>query len=151
MNKVLLDKTILVVEDDKLSNENITYMLKEYFKDVISCYNGSEAYKKYLQYSPDIVLTDIELPNLNGLELSKKVRQHNLSLPIIIMTSYTHKDYLLKALNLQLLSFIVKPITKLNFQEMLKQLQIHFTQNSSKPFYFTNNVCYDFQKKTHNK
>jgi DNA-binding response OmpR family regulator len=147
MYKIFSNKSILIAEDDLVSNENLSYMLKKIFKEVISCFNGDEAYESYLTCKPDIIFTDIEMPSMNGLNLVKKIRQRDICTPIVIMTSFTHQDYLMQAVNLQLLSYIVKPITKTNFQTLLQTVQKHFELTTPELFYFSATSYYDYLNK----
>jgi DNA-binding response OmpR family regulator len=154
MNTILSSMSVLLVEDDELSNKNTTYMLQNYFKDVLSCYDGKEAYTLYLEYSPSVIITDIEMPKINGLDLCKKIRKKDISTPIVIITSFAHNHYLLEALELGLTSYLVKPLTSTSFDKMINKLQQHFMQTTIKPYYFSENIYYDFKKKIiqdHNK
>lgn len=69
---------------------------------------GLELYKKH---TVDIVITDIEMPKLNGLEMAEKIRNMSLSTQIIITTAYKKSEYLLQAVNLQLTQYLIKPLS----------------------------------------
>jgi len=147
MASILLNKTVLVVEDDNITNIMMTRMLKKYFKDVISSYDANNAYKNYIDYNPDLIISDIEMPKQSGLELFKKIRKHDKSIPVIIMTSYTDQKYLLEAVDLQVLFYLVKPIEKENFNKMIKKIRKNFEEDVQDKFYFNDKVYYDFKRK----
>jgi two-component system, OmpR family, response regulator VanR len=147
MSSILLNKSVLIAEDDIVSNNNLTFMLQKYFKRVISSYSGEEAYTKYLEHSPDIIFTDIEMPKMNGLQLAEKIRHSDNDVIIIVMTSFTNEHYLLKAVNMQLLSYIVKPITRTNFKNTIEKIEKKFLSTKQKNFFFTDKLYYDYAKK----
>ncbi|WP_373069698.1 response regulator transcription factor [Sulfurimonas sp.] len=137
---------MLVVEDDKITNEIVSHMLKSYFKSVISCHSAEDAYTHYLNIKPDVIITDINLPGMNGVELSRKIRKDDTSTPIAIITSHTKNNYLVDLLNMQILFYLLKPIEKVNFNEMMKKIIDTFNGNE-KDFYFEKNIYYDYKKK----
>lgn len=148
MSSYLFNKTILLAEDELISNENVSYVLKKHFRRVISCSNGNDAYTQYLKHKPDIVITDIEMPSMNGLDFIKKVREVETNdTPVFIMTSFTHQHYLLEALNLQPLSYLVKPLTRNSFKVILEKIEKHFMFEKHDLFFFTDDIYYDYNKK----
>ena len=71
--------TILVVEDEKYALDSLLKQIREYDKQesfrVLQASNGKEAYQLYIQYSPELVMTDIRMPGMDGLELLKAIRE----------------------------------------------------------------------------
>lgn len=120
--KFTSELSILFAEDHDELRINTTNILKSIFKEVESCVNGKEALEKYLQYqeqhssSYDIVLSDIEMPLMDGIELTEKIYSYNPSQSIIILSAYDDTRYLLKLINLGIEQFIQKPI---DYQELL--------------------------------
>ncbi|HEX5709779.1 MAG TPA: response regulator [Sulfuricurvum sp.] len=108
--------SILIIEDDRESNDNIAYFLQKRFTHVISAYDGEEGWTRYNEEGPDLIITDIEMPKINGLKLIQKIRKNDPNIPIIVLSAYTHQDYLFKAVTLKLDNYLIKPITyaKLN-------------------------------------
>jgi YesN/AraC family two-component response regulator len=117
------DKTILIVEDDSESNDNLAYLLKSKFAEVISAYDGIEGWKIYSERMPDIILTDIEMPKMDGLELIRRIRADNAEIPIIVLSSYSHQHYLLDAIPLKLEEYLLKPITMNKLETLLQKLE----------------------------
>lgn len=103
--------TILYVEDDDGIRQNLQEILEHYFKEVYCAKNVTQAYEYYLISKPDLLITDIKMENETGIDLIKKIRQNDKNLKIIITSAYTNLDYLLVATELNLVKYIVKPIT----------------------------------------
>jgi len=111
--KLLKNKTILYVEDDLKLQENVLEILHNFFDKVLVASDGDEAYDIYLenQNSIDILITDINMPNTDGMVLSKHIRTYQKYLPIVIISAYTDTDYLLDSIDLNILTYITKPFT----------------------------------------
>ncbi len=104
--------TLLYAEDESGIQNNIFEILDCMFKDIYLAKDGEEAYKLYLEKKPDLIITDIKMPKMNGLELVKKIRETNPKVRVIITSAHTDLDYLLDATELHLVKYIVKPITE---------------------------------------
>ena len=81
--------------------------------------DGEEAYALYLKKKPDIIIADIDMPKLNGLDLAKKIRQIDKNVKIIILTAHIDTAMLLKATELNLIKYLVKPITRRELNDVL--------------------------------
>ena len=80
------------------------------FDKVYSAYDGEEAYRLYEDVSPDLIITDIKMPKLDGLSLVKKIRKHNYDIPIVLLTSFAEQEFLLDVGNLSVDGYLVKPV-----------------------------------------
>lgn len=109
--KQLADSSILYVEDDAIAREQIALFLKTQCKTVYTASNGYDAFELYKRHKPDVIISDIEMPRLNGIELARKVRNCSLSTQIIIVTAHKNPEYLIEAVNLQLTQYIIKPLS----------------------------------------
>lgn len=141
-------KTILIVEDDRESNDNLAYLLKSKFAEVFSAYDGMEGWKTYRERAPDIILTDIEMPKMDGLELIGRIRADNATIPIVILSSYSHQRYLLAAIPLKLEEYLLKPITMNKLESLLQKLATGRGDKRSKAMDIDDNIHYDFQSKS---
>ncbi len=103
--------TLLYVEDEPLIRQNALEYLRRYCDNVLEAQDGKEALRVYGTHKPDIIITDIKMPKLNGLEMATHIRQTDKETPIIMTTAHTDTEYLLKAVELQLVKYIVKPVT----------------------------------------
>ena len=130
MKNEFLNLTLLYVEDDKIIRQNAVEYLSGYFKEVYEAKDGQEGFEYYVAYKPDIIISDIEMPRLSGLDMAQKIRKQDKSIPIIISTAYTDTPYMLKAVELQLIKYIVKPINSKKLQEALNLLLEHLNINN---------------------
>ena len=109
--KSLKNLTLLYVEDEPLIRKNALEYLSRYCAKVYEAEDGANGYEVYKKERPNLIITDIKMPKLSGLELAEKIRQEDKNTPIIITTAHTDTEYLLKAVELQLVKYVVKPIT----------------------------------------
>lgn len=142
-------KTILVAEDDKESNDYLSFYLQTKCAKVLSAYNGLEAWCLYQEYKPDLIFADIKMPELDGLGLIEHIRQNDKSTPIVIFSAYSDTEYLLKAIPMHLEAYIYKPITFDKIDFLLNQIN---TKKANLIKYFvinkTNETFYDYESKT---
>lgn len=147
MKKTIL-KTVLIVEDDHESNQNIVFFLQNDFKKTISAYNGLEGWNYYVEELPDLIITDIQMPLMNGLDLIKKIRQHDFDTPIILLSAYEHCEFLKEAIPLNVIDYIVKPLTFQKLANVMKKLETRFSfmryEYKIDP---TGNIYYDWNEK----
>jgi YesN/AraC family two-component response regulator len=108
--KKLKTLTILYAEDEEGIRKNIADSLRYYVKEVLEAEDGQIALEMYLEKNPDIILSDIHMPILNGIDFIKKVREKDTHTPVIMITAHTDKKYLLDAVELHMEKYIVKPI-----------------------------------------
>jgi len=101
--------TILYVEDDKAIREQMTEILKDFFQHVIIAKDGQEGLEKFQAY-PDLVLTDIRMPRLDGIEMSKKILTLHPEQIIIIHSAHNESDLLLELINMGISHFLLKPL-----------------------------------------
>ena len=110
---------ILYVEDDEIARENGVEYLQNFFEQIYAASDAIIALQLYEKHQPDIIITDIQMPKLNGLEFVKRIRQKDKKTQIIIITAFCDKDYLLKAIELRLVKYLVKPVKEKEFEEAL--------------------------------
>jgi len=115
MYSILKKFTILYVEDEKMISDIVAKLLRKHFKDVYIAYDGKKGLELFKNYLPDIVLTDINIPLLTGLEMSKKIKKLNSEQHIIFFTAFDNTNYLKEAINIGVDKYILKPIDKTQF------------------------------------
>lgn len=101
--------TVLSVEDDKTTQLLYDAIFKGKVKKLIFAYNGEDGYQKFLDTKIDIVITDYDMPRLNGLEMSEKIRAQSKDIPIILVSAIERMDIISHALRLQINNFVKKP------------------------------------------
>ena len=108
--------TLLLVEDYEPLRKDMAEMLEDLFKEVVVASNGAEALGLYNEYKAekdkyfDIVISDIVMPVMNGVDFCELIRQQNKEQQIIILSAHTDTDYLLRLINLGIAQFINKPV-----------------------------------------
>ncbi|MCX6076936.1 MAG: diguanylate cyclase [Campylobacterales bacterium] len=107
--------SVLYVDDDKPYRELMKDILDMFFDTVIIAENGAEALKLYKEFTPNIVITDIVMPKLNGLQLIEEIQKINSEVGFIILTGFIENVHLLKALELGVDKYLIKPIDKEKF------------------------------------
>lgn len=106
----LKSKTILLVEDEKVIRENIASMLKFFFKEVYIAIDGYDGIDKYENNLPDIVMTDLKMPNMGGFELISELKNRKSTAFTIIVSAHTDTDLLINAIHNGVDRYIVKPV-----------------------------------------
>ncbi len=118
--EIFKDITILYVEDDVSTMEEISFFLKKYVKELLVAKNGKEGLELFKQHNPDMVITDIQMPVMNGLEMAEEILKINCNIPIAVTTAYSDGEFLIRAIDLGIDKYIVKP---LNLKEILAVIQ----------------------------
>jgi len=116
---MLKNYTILYVEDEPSIQNNIQEYLEGFFKEVYVASDGKEGLEKYLEQKPQVLLLDIDIPYMDGLTLAKKIRRNDKNVSIIMITAFTEQEKLLRATELKLLKYLVKPLDLVVFQKTL--------------------------------
>lgn len=101
---------ILIVDDSQAWRRSVCLLLQEYLNVVILCesLDGLDAVRKSEELQPDLILLDIGLPNLNGLEAARQIRKVSPGSRILFLTSYDGPEFLREALSIGALGFVVK-------------------------------------------
>lgn len=142
-NDTLSKLTLLYIDDEPSIRENAVEYFNRYFKTVLEASDGAEGFQLYDRLKPDIIITDIKMPKLNGLELARKIRKHDKKIPIIILTAFTDTQYLLDAIELQLIKYIIKPMTEAKLMSALQQAIDSLNNHNSNINKITENLIYD--------
>lgn len=135
--------TILYIEDDDGVRTVNSRFLNRMFKQLYEARDGLEGYELYQKHKPDIILTDIKMPRLDGISLAKKIRKNDLKTKIIISTAFSDKDYLLDAIELKLEKYIIKPLTNRNLLPALNKAIESLESENNFVFYIDENFYFD--------
>jgi len=131
MRTILENYTILYVEDELDVQANMSEYLKSYFKEVYLAASGKEALLLYEKFSPDVLLLDINIPDIDGLSVAKEIRKKDRDVRILMLTAHTDEEKLLKALDLKLTKYLVKPVSPKDFKKTLDILVSELKELSS--------------------
>ncbi len=123
--------TLLYVEDEEIARENFSEIFSLYFKNVIVADNGKTALELYDKNEIDVAILDISIPEINGLTVANKIREQDTKIEIIMLTAYSEKDKLLQAINLQLFSYLIKPVKQNELDTTLNKVIEKLSKNTS--------------------
>ena len=142
----LKNKTLLYAEDEiNVQNQYATYF-KNIFKSVYVANDGKEALLMFKQEKPDIVVLDINMPKINGIDLTKEIKQLNSKVPIILLTARSDKDTLKKAIELQLLTYLEKPVSRMDLKNALFKLANYFEDKDIIKLWELENTSFHWNK-----
>ena len=144
---VLSNKKVLCVEDEACILNNIMESLELFFGKVVGVKDGIEALDEAMSNLYDVIMLDISIPHIDGLDVVKKIREFDKKIPIIILSAHTEQEYLWRAVELKITRYLVKPYDK---DTLIKALEdVAFELVGHKPIFPVTPQCvYDFCKKT---
>ncbi|WP_331774256.1 response regulator transcription factor [Sulfurospirillum sp. 1612] len=144
---LLRQSSILLAEDDKNVRESFKKVLLLYVDTVYEAKDGYQAYEFYKKYHPDILITDIKMPLLNGLELIKKIRSENSDIPIIVTSAFADQDFLLESIKLSLVEYVIKPIKGSDLTRLLEECATILMKKSQTIIMLDERSSYDYKNK----
>lgn len=104
----LKDFKALYVEDDDITREMASRMISKYFQNVIVAADGREGLEKFTSEAPDLVITDLSMPEMSGFEMIGEIRKLDTKVPIIVTTAYRNETECLDSVN----AIVFKPVNK---------------------------------------
>lgn len=125
--------TLLYVEDNKGLQQQASKVFKKIFKKVITADSGESAYKLFKEHQPEVVITDINMGRLSGLELSRMIKKINPFVKIIITSAFDDKDYLFEAIDVNVSKYLKKPITITDLTNAITKVvdELEFEKNGN--------------------
>jgi two-component system response regulator VanR len=132
MLSILKKHSLLYVEDEPEIQVNISTYLSDYFSNIYLADNGEKALELYANHRPDVLILDINLPKINGLDVAGKIRRKDTTIKIIMLTAYSEKEKLLRATELKLTKYLIKPVTPKAFNDVLNVLAKELLLNPSR-------------------
>jgi len=124
----LKEITVLYCEDEEYLRDITAGILESFTKKQFICKDGAEGLTvfKENQHLIDLIITDINMPNMNGLEMAKEIKKINPNMPIVVATAFSNSEYLLDAIDLGVDKYVLKPINvKKLLDIMSKSLLYH--------------------------
>ena len=143
-----LNYSLLYVEDEDYIREVVIEYLEEFFQTIYEASNGKEALEIYYDKKPNIIITDIRMPKMNGLSFAREVRQRDKTTPIVITTTYATTEYLLDAVELNLIKYLLKPIEEERLLESINLCVEQIEQNSPSVVNLSSQYRYDTYNQT---
>jgi two-component system copper resistance phosphate regulon response regulator CusR len=129
---------ILIVEDEKKITESLKKGLEELGYEVSVAYDGRIGEKLFMQNKFDLVILDINLPGINGLELCSRIRQHNKAVPILMLTTFGSLEDKLEGFDVGADDYMVKPFS---FAELMARVRVLLKRNNQENLPQGNLLC----------
>ena len=114
--------SLLYVEDDENTREELVYFLQNKVDNLYVAKNGQEGFELFEKYQPDLIITDIQMPVMNGTKMIKLIKQINPNIPIIIVTAFNDTDYLFEAIKLNVTNYLTKPLNLFALSDVLSNI-----------------------------
>lgn len=135
---------VLFVDDDPLVRGAIDFTLREIFAQTFLASSGEEALQICKKVPIDLIITDIEMPGMNGVDFITNIRKVEPFLPVIILSAHTNEEYLLRCVNLPIQAYIVKPITSLKLRQSLREVSNYVQERVTiSKMQLTQTILYD--------
>jgi CheY-like chemotaxis protein len=125
----LNDTTVLYIEDELATQKLIAKILKKHCKEVFVANDGKEGLELYKKLQPNIVLSDIVMPHMNGIEMSERIRKIKPKQIIALFTAYNEPEFKAKASEINIDAYIMKPFDEKQFFNSLNYLAMAFHTN----------------------
>ena len=106
----LQDLTVLYVEDDQLTRDTVGRMLERRVKTLSLAENGKAGLALFKEKEPDIVITDIKMPLMNGLDMAREIKALHRETMIIVTTAHNDAEYLMRGIDIGIDQYVLKPI-----------------------------------------
>ena len=118
---MLKEITLLYVEDDADIAEEIAFFLRKRVKKLLVAEDGVEGLSLFLKYHPDLIITDIQMPRMNGLDMGQKIREIDKDVPIIVTSAYNDTSFLNRSIELGIGGYITKPVNLAKMMEVVEK------------------------------
>ncbi|MEA2073972.1 MAG: response regulator [Campylobacterota bacterium] len=122
LKKYAAECSVLYVEDDEVIRDEIASFLGRFFPDVVLAEDGAIGLNKYKERSFDVVITDINMPNMNGIEMIEAIKEEHYEQTILVTSAYNDSENLMKLLDLDINRFILKPFNNKQFLYVLYKI-----------------------------
>lgn len=122
MDDFVKTATVLYVEDEEKVREGYTKPLNRCAKELFTASNGIEGLELFKQHRPDIVVTDIKMPKMNGIDMVKAIKEINPDAKVIFTSAHSESEYLFNAIELHADSYFLKPVPSKLLKNKIKSI-----------------------------
>ena len=143
LSQLLKEITILYIEDDLASQNQTADTLKNFSSNLLVASDGIEALELYKNNKIQLIITDIQMPRMDGIEFATKIRKDDIKTPIIMLTAHTNNNYLLSCVNLNIQSYIIKPVNFTKLKESLYKVVEYLNLTSNIYVHINKDLSYD--------
>ncbi|MCK5110383.1 MAG: response regulator transcription factor [Arcobacteraceae bacterium] len=143
LSKLLKEITILYVEDEYGTRDTVSQTLSKFSDNIKVASNGAEALDIYSNHNIQLIITDIEMPVMDGIAFISEVRKNDITTPVIMLTAYSSNNYLLSCVNLNIQAYILKPINYAKLKEALFKVVEYLNLTSNIHIHISKDLSYD--------
>lgn len=140
--------TVLYAEDDAMMRESMSKTLGYFFESVVLAKDGEEAFKKFKELQPHVIILDVDMPKSNGLEVATKIREINQNIPILILTVHNESTKILQSFEFGAINWLVKPLSIDNLIATLEKCEKVLIKNAIGFIKLSENIVYNSFTKT---
>lgn len=144
-NRVLKELKVLLVEDEEKLASLLKNAIGDSFYSLTLAKDGRDGLEKFLSITPDIIITDIMMPNLTGLEMAKEIRKVDSDIPIIILSAFSESDKFLDAIDIGVVKYFIKPFDP---DELLDYIESIADKIGSRLIKLTEEFAFNLTKKS---
>lgn len=151
LKDILKSLKVLFISQKEFIIEKEINILNIFFHKIIFAHSISKAEKLFCEEHPDVIILGIDFPDGNGFDLAKKIRKHNPTIPIIILSSIKDEIYLFSAIRLQVIDYVVRPTKPEDLIFALNLTVKHILNSGNVTIRLSNGHIYDYSEKTISK
>ncbi|KAB3533227.1 Na-translocating system protein MpsC family protein [Alkaliphilus serpentinus] len=122
LDNLLCNLQLLYVEDEEFTRGELSKFLKRRVGKLYCCENGQEGLAIYKERNPDLIITDLKMPLMDGLEMVKMIRNIGGNTPVIIISALSDSETILQAVDLGIVKYVVKPVDTNTLIDAMKEL-----------------------------
>lgn len=155
LNEYKKNVNILYIEDDQSTSKKLQSILSKFFNKIYTASNGTEACEimNTIHDKISLIISDINMPKMDGIEFLERIRSENNTIPFIFVTARSEPDKMLKAIQLDIDNYILKPIDLDNLLEVIdnvlkKEFNYYLKVKEHNIINLGNNLYWDVNKKT---
>jgi DNA-binding response OmpR family regulator len=143
---VLENKSVLYAEDENGIRENVTQILELFFEKVYVAKDGKEACEIYDEYRPDVVMVDICMPHVDGLDVISYIRKSDRKTPVIVLSAHRDEQRLWRAVEQKITKYLTKPFDKNMLMEALRVCALELVEDALE-VHLTSDISYNPSQK----
>lgn len=114
--------SLLYVEDNRDAQESTLEVLQEFFHTIVIAQDGLDGFEKFKTHKIDLIITDINMPRLDGISMIERIREENKEVPILLLSAYSEIEYFIKSIKLGVDGYLFKPLELMQFVESLEKI-----------------------------
>ncbi|MFZ5965677.1 MAG: Na-translocating system protein MpsC family protein [Bacillota bacterium] len=146
-NHLLLHLKVLYIEDEDFTRNELSRFLKRRVGKLYLAQNGMEGLEAFRQHGPDLIITDLKMPEMDGLEMVRAIRRRGSDCPVIIISALSDSETILNAVDLGIIKYMVKPLNTKELVYTMEKLTVDTLKNKRNQSVINESVVMDKEHK----